>query len=138
MVEVLVKSSPDQKYRQEISAGSHKLISDAVSAVGGGETGPDPHELLLSALGACTAITLQMFAQRREWKLEEVSVKLEESKIDDPNQPGRQISRISRKVDVKGDLTSEQIDALKVAADKCLIHKLLTGPKEIVTEVVLG
>src|SRR4051812_8433530 len=113
MVEVLVKSSPDQMYRQEIQAGGHKLVGDAGASVGGGETGPDPHELLLGALGACTAITLQMFAQRREWKLESVAVKLEETKVDDPNQPGRQISRITRKIDVKGDLTQDQVDALK-------------------------
>jgi putative redox protein len=138
MVEVLVKSSADQMYKQEIQAGNHKLVADAVAAVGGGETGPDPHELLLGALGACTAITLQMFAQRREWKLESVSVKLEETKVDDPNQPGRQMTRITRKVDVKGDLTPDQMDALKVAADKCLIHKLLTGPKEIVTDISRG
>lgn len=138
MVEVLVKSNPEQKYQQQITAGSHKLVSDAVASVGGGETGPDPHELLLGALGACTSITLQMFAQRRGWEIEDISVKLVESKVDDPNQPGRQISRITRDIDVKGNLTVEQLDALKVAADKCMIHKLLTGPKEIVTDVIQG
>ncbi len=136
MAEVIVKAQPHELYRQEIKVGAHTLTSDAPAAVGGKEAGPDPHELLLGALGACTSMTLQMFAKRREWDLKEVSVTLKEEKVDDPQQPGRQMSKISREVKVVGDLTQDQIDALKMAADKCLIHKLLTGPKEIVTDVV--
>lgn len=135
MVEVVVKSQPDN-YKQEILAGRHKFLSDATAAVGGGEAGPDPHELLLGALGACTSITLEMFAKRRGWSLEGVAVKLSEEKVDDPDEPGRQITRITRQIEVKGDLSAEQLDALKVAADKCLIHKLIIGPKQI--ETTLG
>ena len=135
MAEVIVKSQPHQLYKQEITVGAHSLTSDAPAAVGGKEAGPDPHELLLGALGACTSITLQMFAKRREWDLKEISVILKEEKVDDPQQPGRQMSKITREINVTGDLTQDQVDALKVAADKCLIHKLLTGPKEILTEV---
>ena len=134
MVEVLVTSQPEQ-YKQEIKAGSYTLLADAAASVGGGETGPDPHELLLGALGACTSMTIQMFARRRGWDLQQVTVKLMEDKVDDPNEPGRQLSRITRNVEVKGELTPEQIDALKVAADKCLIHKLITGPKQVETTV---
>jgi len=134
MVEVVVKSQPEH-YKQEIKAGRHTWLSDATEAVGGGESGPDPHELLLGALGACTAITLEMFAKRRGWELKEVSVQLREEKIDDPNEPGRQMSKITRNIEVKGDLTQDQLDALKMAADKCLIHKLITGPKAVETNL---
>lgn len=135
MVQVMVKSQTNQPYKQAIKAGKHDFLADAPVSAGGGETGPDPHELLLGALGSCTAITLQMFANRRQWDLNEVSVKLKEEKVDDPEQPGRQISKISREIELKGNLNQEQIEALKAAADKCLIHKLLTGPKEIVSNV---
>ncbi len=134
MVEVVVTSQPEQ-YKQEIKAGSYTFVADAAASVGGGETGPDPHELLLGALGACTSMTIQMFARRRGWDLQQVTVKLMEDKVDDPNEPGRQLSRITREVHVKGELNQEQIDALKVAADKCLIHKLITGPKQVETTV---
>jgi len=133
MVEVVVTSKTDTPYKQEIKAGGHTLVSDAPSAAGGGETGPEPHELLLASLGACTSITLQMFAKRRGWDLKQVKVNLTEDKVDDPEQAGKQISRITRDVQVEGDLTQEQVDALKVAADKCPIHKLLTGSKQVVT-----
>jgi len=136
MAEVVVKSQEGQLYKQEIKVGQHTFVADAPIAAGGGEVGPDPHELLLGALGSCTAITLQMFARRREWDLKEVAVKVVEEKIDDPANPGKQISKITRNIEVKGDLTPDQIDALKVTADKCLIHKLLTGPKEISSHVL--
>lgn len=135
MAEVVVKSQ-DNHYKQEITVGNHTFLADAPISAGGGETGPDPHELLLGALGSCTAITLQMFAKRREWDLKEVSVKLLEEKIDDPSNPGKQMSKITRDINVKGNLTVEQVDALKVTADKCMIHKLLTGNKEIVSHVI--
>lgn len=134
MVEVVVTSQAD-KYKQEIKTKKHDLLADASIDTGGGETGPDPHELLLGALGACTSITIQMFAGRRGWDLREVVVNLSEEKIDNPSEPGRQMSKITRTVSVKGNLSPDQIDALKVAADKCLIHKLLIGPKTIETTV---
>lgn len=132
MVEVVVTSQP-QHYKQEIRAGTHTLVSDAPVLAGGLESGPDPHELLLAALGSCTAMTVQMFAARRGWNLQQVEVRLSEDKIDDPNEPGRQLSRITRDIRVSGDLAEEHIEALKVAADKCLIHRLITGPKVVET-----
>lgn len=132
MVEVVVTSKPEQ-YKQEIQAGSYTLLSDAPESAGGGATGPDPHELLLGALGACTSMTIQMFARRRGWELQQVTVKLNEDKIDDPESPGRQLSRITREIHVAGNLSEDQVEALKVAADKCLIHKLITGPKKVET-----
>ena len=137
MVEVVVTSQAD-KYKQEIRTGKHVLNADAPAEVGGGEAGPDPHELLLGALGACTSMTMQMFANRRGWVLEQVAVTLTEEKVDNPDEPGRQISKITRSMLVKGNLTQGQIEALTVAADKCLIHKLITGPQKIETTVSLA
>ncbi|MBI4533584.1 MAG: OsmC family protein [Candidatus Melainabacteria bacterium] len=134
MSQVVVRSQPDE-YKQEIIAGTHVIWSDAPEAVGGKLAGPDPHELLLASLGACTSITIQMFAKRRGWDLQQVYIKLSEEKVVDPNEPTVQLSRITRDIDVKGTLNDEQIAALKGAADKCLIHKLLVGPKTIETTV---
>ena len=138
MSKVIVKSQHEPLYKQEIKVGQFTLLADAPKDVGGNELAPDPHELLLSSLGACTSMTMQMFAKRRGWDLQEVNIELTEEKIDDPQQPGKQMSKITRQISVKGDLTQEQIDGLKVAADKCPIHKLLTGSKEIVTSLKNG
>lgn len=134
MAEVVVTGKA-QKYQQEIKVGKHTFQSDIPSDAGGGDFAPNPHDLMLGALGACTSITVQMFAERRGWDLKTVSVKLTEEKIEDPNNPGVKISKIVRNIEVSGNLTAEQIDSLKAIADKCQIHKLLTGPKEIVTDL---
>jgi putative redox protein len=138
MSKVVVKSQIEPLYKQEIKAGPFTLLADAPKEAGGSEAAPDPHELLLSSLGACTSITMQMFAKRRGWDLKEVSIELSEEKVDDPQQPGKQMSKITREINVKGDLTQEQIDGLRSVADKCPIHKLLTGSKEVVTSLKNG
>lgn len=138
MSKVIVTSQPEPLYKQEIKAGQFTLLADAPKDVGGNDLAPDPHELLLSSLGACTSITMQMFAKRRGWDLTEVSIELSEEKVDDPQQPGKQISKITREIAVKGNLTAEQIDGLRAVADKCPIHKLLTGSKEVVTSLKNG
>ena len=133
MAEVVVKST--KNFQQEITVGKHKFASDIAVESGGEDTAPGPHELLLGALGSCTAITMQMFAQKRNWEVKDIVVKLTEEKIEDPSAPGAKITKLTRKIEVGGNLTQEQLDGLKVAADKCQIHKLLLGPKEVITEL---
>lgn len=134
MSEVSVKSTAGTPYKQEIKAGQHTLTADAPKEFGGAAGGPEPHELLLSALGACTSITIQMYAQRKGWDVKNISVNLKEESVEDPDNQGK-ISKITREIDIEGDLTQEQIDSLKAIADKCPIHKLLNGPKQILTNV---
>jgi putative redox protein len=135
MSQVQVKARASDQYRQSIGARSHSFNSDAPQEHGGNDSAASPHELLLGALGACTSITLQMYAKRKGWDLQDVIVDLTEEEIEDPNQPGRKLTKITRDISVGGNLTPEQIDGLKVAADKCPIHKLLSGPKQINTEI---
>lgn len=135
MVQVQVKARADQQFKQEIKAGSHQFASDAPKSVGGTETAPEPHELLLGALGACTSITLQMYAQRKGWDLKDVVVDLAEEQVEDPETPGKKISKITRQIAVSGSLSQEEVDQLKTVADKCPIHKLLSGPKQITTNI---
>jgi len=130
MPQVEVKNSSATGYEQRIKAGAHTFASDAPKSVGGAETAPDPHELLLAALGACTSITMQMYAKRKGWDLKEVTVNLSEEKLD-----GQQISKINRDIKVDGDLAQDQVEALKSAAEKCPIHKLLSGANQITTAI---
>jgi len=136
MPQVEVRSQSASSYKQEIKSGSgHQFVADAPKEAGGAEGGPDPHEILFGSLGACTAITLQMYAKRKGWDLKEVQVKVFDEQVEDANSPGGSILRIHREITVAGNLPAEQVEALKGIADKCPIHKLLTGPKQIVTAI---
>jgi len=135
MTQVLVSSTAEKGMQHDISAGAHKFISDANPEAGGTDGGPNPHELMLAALGACTSMTLRVFAKRRGWNIDTVNVKLNEESIEDPNNAGKKMSKITRDIEVKGDLTQEQMDTLKSIADKCPIHKLLTESKQIITSL---
>ncbi len=136
MAEVVVRNN--NEYKQEIKAGSHSYLADIPKEEGGSGLGPSPHELMLSALGACTSMTVKMYATRKGWPLTEVTVTLTEEKIPDPENESRTIPKILRDVKLIGDLTDEQIESLKAIADKCPIHKLLSGPKQIETAVAKG
>lgn len=134
-LQVVVSNSADQKYLQKIKAGGHALVSDISAEQGGTEEGFDPHELLLASLGACTSITIKMYAERKGYPLKDVTIKLREEKIADPENESRSMPKIIREIELSGDLTDEQVDSLRTIADKCPIHKLLSGPKQIATEV---
>lgn len=133
MAKVAVKAKVGEGYRQEISAGSHAFASDAPKEFGGGESAPNPHELLLGSLGACTAITVQMYDKRKEWDLKSITVEVLEEPV--VAEDGSKQTRILRSIELTGDLTPEQVENLKSIANKCPIHKLLEGPKQIATEV---
>ncbi|MBX9721215.1 MAG: OsmC family protein [Candidatus Obscuribacterales bacterium] len=134
MSQVLISSS-GKGMQHEISAGAHKWIADAGKEIGGNETGPNPHDMMLAALGTCTSMTLKVFSEKRGWKLDEVKVTLNEEMVEDPNAPGKKMFKITRDIQVKGDLSQEQIDTLKTIADKCPIHKLLVESKQILTNL---
>ncbi len=119
-----------EKYRTDMIAGGHALISDEPESVGGTDQGPAPYDLLLSALGACTAMTLRMYADRKEWPLESVTVRLDHSRKhakDDEacEDPECKLDRIERVVSVTGDLDGEQRERLLEIADRCPVHKTL-------------
>jgi len=107
--------------------GGHNVWhADEPEAEGGGDTGPAPFELLLSALGACTAITLKMYAQRKGWPLEDVDVKLSLERTSTA-------SAIDRQIVLHGELSAEQRERLLQIANACPVHKTLTHPIAITT-----
>ena len=114
------------KFAQDIEVGGHRIRSDEETDKGGEDSGATPHELLLSALGSCTAMTLKVYAERKGWPLRDVHVTLNGAGTD-----GRYV--ISRQVKIDGDLDAEQRQRLIEIADKCPVHRTLTGEITITT-----
>ncbi|CAB5122180.1 Bll2902 protein [Olavius algarvensis associated proteobacterium Delta 3] len=118
------------RYTTEILAGDHDMIADEPESMGGTDQGPSPYEYLLSGLGACTAITLRMYADRKEWPLESVLVRLKHEKIDATDcdtcktEKGK-IDRIDREIEFIGLLDEKQKARLSQIADRCPVHRTL-------------
>jgi putative redox protein len=123
-------SSP--AYATDISVGAHHLRADEPADSGGADTGPTPHEILLSALGACTAITVRMYAERKQWPLELIQVQL--SFGDPGSEKGTTV--IERDIKLTGALNDEQRQRLLQIANACPLHKILTGTVQIPTKLV--
>ena len=130
-------SGASSGFAQKISAGGHTVAADEAPELGGTGTGPSPHELLLSALGACTSMTVSMYARRKGWPLQHVDVKLTLFKVDDKGEPSVSgtTTRIDRQVRLTGPLSDEQRERLLEIANKCPVHKTLTHPIDIHTSV---
>jgi uncharacterized OsmC-like protein len=128
-------------FAQEIHAGSHRLHSDEPVSVGGTDTGMSPYDLLLAALGACTSMTVAMYARRKAWPLEEVTVNLRHSKIHatdcaECETKEGMLDRIERDIHFAGPLTEEQRSKLLEIANKCPVHRTLTSEIDIETREV--
>jgi putative redox protein len=131
-----VTTRTGEAYRTAIQAGRHALTGDEPEEVGGDDAGPTPYDFLLSALGSCTGMTLRMYADRKEWPLDETIVHLSHDKIhaedcEDCATEAGKVDRITREIDVRGDLTETQGERLLEIANKCPVHRTLYSEVEV-------
>lgn len=127
---VRVAEAGSGRYTQTVRVGRHALVADEPAAAGGNDLGPSPYDLLLAGLGACTAMTLRMYAAQKQWPLEQVAVDLRHEKIHATDceacetKDGK-VDRIERVIRVEGDLDQAQRQRLLEIANKCPVHRTL-------------
>ena len=138
---IKVVESGEGKFAEHLLDGRHRLIADEPVAAGGQDRGPGPYDLLLMALGACTTMTLRLYADRKRWPLERVSVKLRHAKIyaqdcaDCETKQGK-LDRIERAIGLEGVLEPAQRQRLLEIADMCPVHRTLTSEVKIETSLM--
>lgn len=130
-----------EKYTTEIMTPNHHLIADEPADVGGADLGPNPYDLLMASLGSCTAMTLKMYAERKKWPLEQVSVFLNHEKVHladsiNPEDKSSKVSQFTRIIEIEGDLDAEQKQRLLEISNKCPVHKTLQ--EEIIIQTMLS
>jgi putative redox protein len=128
-------------FAQDIGVGRHQLKSDEPIEAGGTDTGPTPYNLLLAALGSCTSMTVAMFARRKNWPLEDVTVRLKHSRIHaadcaECDTTVSMLDRIECEIELIGVLTGEQRTRLLEIANKCPVHRTLTSEITIDSRLV--
>ena len=117
-------------YAHSLTAGHHTLIADEPTDKGGADTGPEPTQLLAMSLAACTAITIEMYADRKEWDVGNLTVD-----VDYDVEP-KGTSRFHVVIQIPTDLSDDQAEQLQSIAAKCPVHRVLLGEVEISDEVV--
>ena len=125
-----VLTSTGSEFLTDVIARRHSFLADEPVTVGGGDRGPTPYDLLLAALGSCTGMTLRMYADRKNWPLEEVLVHLDHEKkhiadCENCEQPNSKLDHIEKKIQLKGDLDQEQRDRLLEISARCPVHRTL-------------
>lgn len=137
---VVTVAETGRPYAQAITAGHHRLGADEPASVGGGDTGPTPYDFLLAALGACTSMTLRMYAARKKMDLGRITVRLRHAKVhgaDCAECEGREgrLDRIDREIAIDGALDRATRDKLLEIADKCPVHRTIENRPVVVTRI---
>jgi putative redox protein len=135
---VLVSERGTGAFTVSVSAGRHHFLMDEPTAAGGDDLGPNPYDMLAAALGACTAMTLRMFARRKGWPLDSVRVALVHDKVhaidcEQCETNTGQIDSIARVIEINGDLNAAQREQLLEIADRCPVHRTLHNEVSVVT-----
>ena len=140
--QVVVRLEGDD-FTTEIQAGAHGIIADEPLEFGGNDFGPSPYELLNASLGACTAMTLKMYARRKKWDLQDVLVHLSYAKTNryeehqaQPEKSSSRIDRFERELELIGDLDEAQRKRLLEIANKCPVHRTISSPSEFATKLL--
>ncbi len=138
--EVVVRISAEDYLTSEIVALPHSITADEPEEFGGNDFGMTPYELLSASLGACTAMTLKLYAKRKKWDLQEVIIHLDHQKeypAEVSEDPKKRIDHFERTVEVKGNLDKSQLDRLLEIADKCPVHRTLHNPVIVKSKILL-
>lgn len=140
---VEVEESLTGRFTQNMRSGGHSLIADEPESVGGNDNGPGPYEYLLMGLGACTSMTLRMYAEHKQLPLKRVSVRLSHRKIhaqdcSDCETRAGKVDEITREISLEGDLTDEQRRRLLEIANRCPVHRTLTSEIKVRSLLVDG
>jgi putative redox protein len=137
--QVVVRETRASKFQQMVAIGPHRMLADEPVAAGGEDTGPGPYDFLLAGLGACTSMTMRLYADRKSLPLERVTVTLKHSKVyaqdcaECETKTGM-LDQIDRIIGMEGALDAEQRQKLLEIADKCPVHRTLTSEVHIVTK----
>lgn len=123
------------KYRTEVRASGHTVIADEPVAVGGKDEGMNPNEFLLASLGTCTAMTLRMYADRKSWPVDSICVDLTMDIVKGNEQ---QTTYIKRHIKIDGDIDDDQRQRMLQIADSCPLHRVMTNPIVISSNLILG
>ncbi len=128
---------------QEVLVGRHRLTGDEPEGQGGHDAGPSPYDYLLAALGTCTSMTLALYARRKGWPVEGITVTLAHSRIHatdcaECETKDGHIDRIDREIGLAGPLTDEQCARLLEIAERCPVHRTLTSEVSIRTRLASG
>jgi putative redox protein len=138
--QVSVIARNGSNYQVEITNGRHQFLTDEPLGVGD-DLGPTAYEFLLSALAACKIVTVQLYAQRKGWPLQDVRVKMDIKKVhardceDCASDPNARVDLIECLIEFEGQLTPEQIDRLTQISERCPVHRTLTSETVIRTQV---
>jgi putative redox protein len=135
---VVVRETRNSKFQQTVSIGPHQMLADEPAAAGGEDTGPGPYDFVLAGLGACTSMTMRLYADRKSLPLQRVTVTLKHSKIHaedcaECETKAGMLDQIERLITMEGALDAEQRRKLMEIADKCPVHRTLTSEIHIVT-----
>lgn len=138
MATVTVSSVTGKKYQQKITDGNHSIVSDVSTTSGGDDSGLDPKQIALGALGACTAMTIISRASKimpgtnkPRWDVQSVKVTVTETKQTDPADATKKISVISEDIEVTGNLTQQELRDIEATAKQCPVYQLFVGAKQV-------
>lgn len=141
--EVVVSETGEGRFQQHVLAAGHRIVADEPASVGGLGSGPGPYDLLLAALGTCTAMTVRMYARHKALALEHVSVRLAHQRIhardcEECETKEGHVDEITREIELRGDLTDAERQRLLEIADRCPVHRTLHSEIRVRTELAEG
>ncbi|EAR01667.1 bifunctional alpha/beta hydrolase/OsmC family protein [Maribacter sp. HTCC2170] len=140
--QVVASLDYEDGFTTQMKVGSHFMVADEPISFGGNDFGPSPYELVSAGLSACTAMTLQMYAKRKNWQITNVEVHTTYSKThakdcEDCESPSAKIDTFNKEIKIEGDLNNKQLERLLQIADKCPVHKTLHSDTQIISKLIL-